>query len=623
MVKLILIGTGPGEPDLLTLRAIRCLRKARLVFAPLARSGESRAYRTVKEFLPKDTQVVFLPFHDQEDFAALAREVVGAISSGHHKQAVFLVLGDPLLYSSFFRLFSALRTLLPDLTLEVIPGISAFQLAAAYATLPLTQKEEVLTLAPATLPEDRLGALAELSDTLILYKLTALKDRESLRRLSAKFPLCLLGEDLGGGNRLTFSPSAFEGISYLSLLVLKKHPLHGTIPEEGVETMENFEFHNPTRVLFGKGTTDRVGEICAGFGKRVLFVYGGGSIKKTGLYDRLQQSLTQHNLEVFELPGIKPNPTLSKVREGVRLCKEKNIEVVLAVGGGSVLDSAKIIAAGARYEGDPWDFFIDKSKVPGRIPLVTVLTLAATGSEMNHNAVITNEATKEKLGLGHPALFPDVSILDPENTFTVPKDHTVYGIVDMMAHVFEQYFHKTPETPLQDRLAESIMKTIIEYTPRVLENPKDYDARATIMWCGTLALNHLIEAGVEGDWSSHDIEHELSAFYDIPHGAGLAIVFPQWMTYVLDEIPGKFAQFAERVWGIPRANRSDEDLGRAGIERTREWFREIGAPTTLREVGIGEELFETMAEKATKRGPLGSVKKLKKEDVLAILRMCL
>lgn len=387
--------------------------------------------------------------------------------------------------------------------------------------------------------------------------------------------------------------------------------------------MKNFELCNPTRVIFGKGTTSQVGEVCAGLGKRVLFVYGSGSIKKSGLYDRVMQNLTGANLEVFELPGIQPNPRIDKVREGIQICKKKNIEVVLAVGGGSVLDSAKIIAAGAVYDGDPWDFFSGKSEVPGRIHLVTVLTLAATGSEMNRNAVITNDETKEKRGFGHPCLFPDVSILDPENTFTVPKDHTVYGIVDIMAHVFEQYFHPTPETPLQDRFAESIMKTVIEYTPRVLENPTDYDARATIMWCGTLALNHLIGSGVEDDWSSHDIEHELSAFYDIPHGAGLAIVFPQWMKYVLDVIPGKFAQFAERVWEIERNGRSDRELGLLGIERTKEWFAQIGAPTTLREVGIGEQHLEEMAAKATKRGPLGSVKRLKKEDVLAILRMCL
>ena len=387
--------------------------------------------------------------------------------------------------------------------------------------------------------------------------------------------------------------------------------------------MKNFEYHNPTRVFFGKGETDRVGEVCAELGKKILLVYGSGSIKKTGLYDRVLQRLREKNLEVFEVSGIQPNPRIDKVREGVKLCKEKNIEVVLAVGGGSVLDSAKIIAAGAVYDGDPWDFFIDKAQVTGRIKIVTVLTLAATGSEMNHNAVVSNDETMEKLAVVDPHIFPDVSILDPENTLTVPRDQTVYGIVDMMAHVFEQYFHPTPETPLQDRLCEAIMNTVIEYTPRVLANLTDYDARATIMWCGTLALNHLIEAGVEGDWSTHRIEHELSAFYDIPHGAGLAIVFPQWMKYVLDIIPGKFAQFAERVWKIPRNGRSDRELGLLGIEATRQWFSEIGAPITLRAVGIGEERLQEMAERATRKGPLGSVKKLHKEDVFQILKMCL
>lgn len=366
-----------------------------------------------------------------------------------------------------------------------------------------------------------------------------------------------------------------------------------------------------------------MGEICAALGKKVLLVYGGGSIKKNGLYDRIIQKLTEKNLQVFEVSGIQPNPRIDKVREGVKVCREKGIEVVLAVGGGSVLDTAKIIAAGAVYAGDPWDFFIDKAPVTGRIKLVTVLTLAATGSEMNHNAVISNDETREKLAVVDPHIFPDASILDPVNTFTVPRDQTVYGIVDMMAHVFEQYFHPTPETPLQDRLSEGLMNTIIEYTPRVLAHPQDYHARATIMWCGTLALNHLIEAGVDGDWASHRIELQLTAFYDIPHGAGLAIVFPQWMQYVLDIIPGKFAQFAERVWKIPRNGRTDRELGLSGIEATKKWFSEIGSPVTLREVKIGAEHLPEMAERATKKGPLGSVKKLHKEDVLQILKMCL
>ena len=388
--------------------------------------------------------------------------------------------------------------------------------------------------------------------------------------------------------------------------------------------MRNFDYCNPTRIIFGKGETDRVGKECQKLGKKVLFIYGGGSIKQNGLYDRIMKHLQEEKLVVYELGGVKPNPRIDKVREGVAICKKEKIDLVLAVGGGSVLDTGKIVAAGAIYPGDPWDFFIDEHKIPGKIPLVTVLTLAATGSEMNHNAVITNEETLEKLGTHNPHLYPTLSILDPENTYTVPRDQTVNGIVDMMAHVFEQYFHPFPETPLQDRWAEGLMKTIIEYTPRVLQNPTDYDGRAVIMWCGTMALNHLLEeAGGGGEWTCHPIEHVLSAVYDIPHGAGLAIIFPQWMKYVLDVIPHKFAQFAERVWEIPRAHKSDQELGLEGIEKTREWFREIGAPVTLREVGIGEERISEMAEMAVKSGKLGVTKLLDKKDVEEILRMSL
>ena len=388
--------------------------------------------------------------------------------------------------------------------------------------------------------------------------------------------------------------------------------------------MRNFDYCNPTRVIFGKGETDRVGKECQKLGKKVLFIYGGESIKQNGLYDRVMRHLREEKLIVYELGGVKPNPRIDKVREGVAICKKEKIDLVLAVGGGSVLDTGKVVAAGALYPGDPWDFFIDEHKISGKIPLVTVLTLAATGSEMNHNAVITNEETLEKLGTHNPHLYPTLSILDPENTYTVPQDQTVNGIADMMAHVFEQYFHPLPETPLQDRWAEGLMKTIIEYTPRVLQNPTDYDGRAVIMWCSTMALNHLLEeAGGGGEWTCHAIEHVLSAVYDIPHGAGLAIIFPQWMKYVLDVIPHKFAQFAERVWEIPRAHKSDKELGLEGIERTREWFRAIGAPTTLKEVGIGEERIPEMARMAVKSGKLGVTKVLDEKDVEEILRMSL
>ena len=387
--------------------------------------------------------------------------------------------------------------------------------------------------------------------------------------------------------------------------------------------MNNFEFYNPTRVFFGKGETFRVGKETKKYGKKVLMTYGGKSIKQNGLYDRVKKNLLENGLEVFELGGIQPNPRVSSVRQGIEICKKENIDIILAVGGGSVLDASKVMGTGVFYDGDPWDFCTGKAKPTGTLPLATILTLAATGSEMNHNAVISNDETKEKLAVVDPHIFPTFSILDPENTLTVPRDQTINGIVDILAHVFEQYFHETPEVPLQDRMAESIIQTVIETTPRVLKNLHDYDARATIMWCGTIALNHLIGCGVDDDWATHNIQHELSAIYDIPHGAGLAIVFPQWMKYVLDLIPHKFAQFAERVWNIPRNGKSDHELGLAAIERTRQWLHEIGAPTTLQEVGIGEDRLEEMAAKAVNKGPLGSTRKLYQEDVLAIYKMCL
>ncbi|MEI6157846.1 MAG: iron-containing alcohol dehydrogenase [Atribacterota bacterium] len=387
--------------------------------------------------------------------------------------------------------------------------------------------------------------------------------------------------------------------------------------------MKNFEFYNPVRVFFGKGETDRVGKECRKYGKRILLSYGGKSIHQSGLYDRVKKNLEAENLEVFELSGIQPNPRITSVRKGVEICKKEKINLILAVGGGSVIDCSKIIGAGAFYGGDPWDFFTKKAQPTSMLPLGTILTLAATGTEMNHNAVVTNDETGQKWAVVDPHIFPTFSILDPENTITVPRDQTVNGIVDMIVHVFEQYFHSTPETLLQDHLSEGIMQTIIETTPCLLAHLGDYDARATIMWCGTLALNHLISTGVEGDWATHNIQHELSAIYDIAHGAGLAIIFPQWMKYVLDAIPGKMARFAEKVWNIPRNGKTDGELALAGIERTRQWFHEIGAPVSLGELQIGSERLEEMARNAISRGPLGTTKKLGESDVLQILKMSL
>lgn len=387
--------------------------------------------------------------------------------------------------------------------------------------------------------------------------------------------------------------------------------------------MRNFVFKNPTKIIFGVDTTELVGKETKNYADRILMVYGTSSIKTTGLYDRVMKLLKEENIEVFELPGVKPNPRVDLVRKGISIVRENNLKFILAVGGGSVVDTAKAIAAGLSYDGDVWDLFKKKAKVGPTIPIGVVLTLAATGSEMNGNTVISNLETKEKLSIaGCEYLFPAFSILDPKNTVTVPLNHTLYGAVDILSHVFEQYFDKTPNVPLQDRFAESIIKTVIEIIPKLIENPQDLEARETLLWCGTMALNGIIGAGRDGDWATHAIEHELSAIYDIPHGLGLAIVFPHWMKYVLDEIPQKFAQFARNIWGIIDG-RDEKELGLKGIEKLIEFYESIGVPTKLSKIGIDDKHFEEMSEKAVAFGPIGTVKKLQKEDVYNILKMCL
>ncbi|XID91294.1 iron-containing alcohol dehydrogenase [Paenibacillaceae bacterium WGS1546] len=387
--------------------------------------------------------------------------------------------------------------------------------------------------------------------------------------------------------------------------------------------MNAFEWYNPTKLVFGAGKVGQLGELVKPYGKTVLLVYGGGSIKRTGLYDEVIGQLNGIGATVRELAGVEPNPRLSTVRRGIAICREENVEFVLAVGGGSVIDAAKAIAAGALYDGDVWDFTIRKAVIRAALPIGTVLTLAATGSEMNGNAVISNWETKQKRGLGSKLVYPRFSIVDPKLTFTVPKDQTANGIVDIMSHVFEQYFTLTTDIPLQERFAESILLTVIENGEKALENGSDYEARANLLLAGTYALNGTLPNGVRTDWATHGIEHEVSAIYDIPHGAGLAILFPNWMKYVYGERPGKFAQYAVRVWGIDPAGKSEEELALAGIEATRAYFTRIGAPATLGEYGIGEENLERMAEEATRFGPIGSFKKLEKADVLNILRMSL
>lgn len=388
--------------------------------------------------------------------------------------------------------------------------------------------------------------------------------------------------------------------------------------------MEAFSYQNPTRIVFGEGAVKQLSTLVKPYGNTVLLVYGSGSIKRTGLYDEVMNQLRSASAKVVELSGIEPNPRLSSVERGIGICRNEGVDFVLAVGGGSVLDAAKAIAAGVRYEGDVWDFFMHKAAIAEALPMGAILTLSATGSEMNGNAVVSNWETKQKRAFGSIHTYPKFSILDPTLTYSVPRDQTVNGVVDIMSHVFEQYFSLTEDVPLQERLCESILLTVIENAEKALDKPDDYAARANLMLCGTLALNGgLISVGMVNDWACHGIEHEISAIYDIPHGAGLSIVFPNWMKYVYEERIGRFVQFAERVWGIERGSKSDEELALAGISATRAFFTRIGAPATLSFYDIGEEHLDLMAREAVLFGPLGNFKKLQEADVKAILTMAL
>jgi len=383
--------------------------------------------------------------------------------------------------------------------------------------------------------------------------------------------------------------------------------------------MLNFNLQFPSRIHFGKGKIEELGKEILQYGTRVLMVYGGGSIKRNGLYDQVVQVFNDNEIDYKELSGVQPNPRISSVRDGVAICKDNNIQLVLAVGGGSSIDCAKTIAAGAKYEGDTWDFFTRKARINEALPLGTILTLAATGSEMNGNAVISNEATMQKKGTGSSYLIPRFSILDPEYTFTVPPEQTAAGIADIMSHVFEQYFSPTPGTFIQDRMAEAMLKTCIHYAPIAMTEPNNYEARANLMWTGCLALNGLLSSGKRTDWATHDIEHELSARYDITHGLGLAILTPYWMSHVLDEQTAvRLAEYAREVWGV--AEKDDMDAARTGIKQTAAFFRSLGLAGSLKEIGIENNHLEEMAQNAVSSRELGAFKILKYQDVLDILQ---
>lgn len=385
--------------------------------------------------------------------------------------------------------------------------------------------------------------------------------------------------------------------------------------------MNNFNFCVPTDIRFGRDQIECLPEELKKYGKRVLLVYGGGSIKRTGLYEKIQSLLKE--FEIYELSGIEPNPKLSSVRKGVALCKEHKIDVVLAVGGGSCIDASKHIACGAFYEGDPWDLVLDRSKVTGALPIAVVLTICATGSEMNSGAVISNEETNEKLEINTPLLYPALSICDPTYLYTLPAKQTAAGTVDIMSHVFEQYFQPNDGAYLTDRLAEAVLKTCVHYGPIALKEPENYEARSNLMWSSTVGLNHLLTVGKGGAWSVHPMEHELSAFYDITHGVGLAILTPAWMRYVLsDETVARFAMYARNVWDIEETD--PYRAAQLAVDKTEEFFISLGMPSTLREVGIDHSRFAEMAEEAVRTSGIASRSyvHLAKEDIVKIFEMC-
>jgi len=386
--------------------------------------------------------------------------------------------------------------------------------------------------------------------------------------------------------------------------------------------MKNFVFHNPTKILFGKGTIPSIGPETAALGKKALMVYGQGSIKKNTIYDQVTNSLEDACVTIVEHNGVQSNPVLSHVHQGIRLAKENKIDVIVAVGGGSVIDSAKAIAAGALVEHNVWKFFTGRKSIKDALPLSCVLTLAASGSEMNSGMVITNEETNQKFGFANKHLYPRVSILDPSATFSVSPDYTAYGAVDAIAHVLEFYFtNQEPYTPVQDYFMEGLVKSCIDSCNRVLKNLEDYDARADLMWAATLALNGLTGAGLgKVGFPMHMIEHSLSALYNVAHGAGLSVVIPGWMTYQAQQTPEKFAQFAERVFGI--TERLIEQKRTEGIQALLSWFKKIKTPTSLDELNIPSQDIPKIAENAVELAKIWGMPDYTEEKIEEILKLC-
>lgn len=387
--------------------------------------------------------------------------------------------------------------------------------------------------------------------------------------------------------------------------------------------MNDFIYQNPTKIYFGKDQLKNLGNEIKNYGNRVLITYGGGSAKRSGLFNKIKNTLDEAGIEWFEFGGIEPNPRVETVNKAIEMCREKNIEVLLPLGGGSTIDATKAIAAGYYYDGDVWDIWTRKVKVSQSLPIIPILTISATGSEMNPGSVLSKPDTNEKIGLVIPSNLPKASFLNPENTFTVNAFQTAAGAADTISHLLEQYLtHEHIE--MMDEITEGILRTVIKFSPIALKEPENYEARANLMWASTWALNGFLLVGKRTAWSCHDMEHELSAFYDITHGLGLAILTPRWMEYVLDsENAFRFKRLAIKVFNVVD-NGDDIEIAKKGIEKLLNFFKvDLKLASTLTDINIDDKHFKEMALKACKNSQINGLKVLHANDVESIYRMCL
>ena len=390
--------------------------------------------------------------------------------------------------------------------------------------------------------------------------------------------------------------------------------------------MKNFTYYTPSKIVFGKDTEEQVGQLVKDSGAtKVLLHYGGESAKRSGLLDRVKDSLSAAGIEFLELGGVVPNPRMSLAYHGIELCKKEGVDFILPVGGGSVIDSAKCIAYGAVYDGDVWDFYSRKATAVDALPVGTILTLAATGSEMSDSSVMTLEEGWLKRGYNNDLSRPLFSILNPELTYTLPEYQTACGIVDIMMHTMERYFNHTSDSQLTDAISEALLRTVLDFGPVVMADPKNYNARAQIMWAGCLSHNGLTGAGVDTDWSTHQLEHELGGLFDVAHGAGLSAVWGSWARYVYTEDPRRFAQFAVNVMGVSNDFRNEEATALAGISKLEEFFQSINMPISISDLGIelSDAEIDELAYKCCFMGKrtIGGFKKLDQDDMAEIFRM--